>query len=461
MTRAPRAALGNRALVAALIAAAALSLGLAVQIRDGMISPFALVWLTAAIVLMLVSLFAPRLPAIEFRGDVIVALVLAVSLIVQFVVLFNSPPMAFGVMTPGWNATFLVGLGAAALATIAIVATPRVTAFPIVVLIAAFLTVGVVIIHTSPSPPIDVFVFQQQSSDALLHGRNPYTESFPDIYGGASGAYGPGLSVGGRLMFGFPYPPLSLLLALPGYAFLADYRYAQLVAMAAAAIFMIAIGRSQVSALAAAVFLFTPRSFFVLEQGWTDPFCVLLASATLLSIVRWPRAWPYVLGLAIAVKQYMILALPAVLLVMDTTTVDWRRARSVLMRACLVALGVTLPFALVNPSAFVESVVTLQFFQPFRRDALSYLVAIAGADGPAPGSIWTLVAGLVGLALAMWRAPRTVSGVAIVLAVASVSIFAFSKQGFCNYYYFTIGMLCLAVAATNARGLTPNSARNA
>ena len=37
----------------------------------------------------------------------------------------------------------------------------------------------------------------------------------------------------------------------------------------------------------------------------------------------------------------------------------------------------------------------------------------------------------------------------MVLALGSVSFFAFSKQGFCNYYYFTIGMLCLAVAASN------------
>jgi hypothetical protein len=92
---------------------------------------------------------------------------------------------------------------------------------------------------------------------------------------------------------------------------------------------------------------------------------------------------------------------------------------------------------------------------------LSYLVAIAGPEGAAPSSIWTLVACLAGLAIAMWRSPRTLTGFAMVLALGSVSFFAFSKQGFCNYYYFTIGMLCLAVAAANARGLTPNSARNA
>jgi hypothetical protein len=71
------------------------------------------------------------------------------------------------------------------------------------------------------------------------------------------------------------------------------------------------------------------------------------------------------------------------------------------------------------------------------------------------------VAGLAALAVAMWRVPRTAAGFAVVLGFTGLCFFAFSKQGFCNYYYFTIGMLCLAVAAANSRGLTPNSARNA
>ena len=47
-------------------------------------------------------------------------------------------------------------------------------------------------------------------------GANPYAITFPDIYRQNGDFYGPGLSVGGRLQFGFPYFPLSLLLVDAG-----------------------------------------------------------------------------------------------------------------------------------------------------------------------------------------------------------------------------------------------------
>ncbi len=57
---------------------------------------------------------------------------------------------------------------------------------------------GVWIIRNSPSPAIDVFVFQQESSAALLRGENPYKLTFANIYGDLP-LYPPDLVRGGRL----------------------------------------------------------------------------------------------------------------------------------------------------------------------------------------------------------------------------------------------------------------------
>ena len=52
-------------------------------------------------------------------------------------------------------------------------------------------------------------------------------------------------------------------------------------------------------------------------------------------------------------------------------------------------------------------------------------------------------------ALALWRAPRTPAGFALVVGVAFLGFFAWGKQAFANYYLFVVGALCLAVAASD------------
>src|SRR5207344_3205983 len=102
---------------------------------------------------------------------------------------------------------------------------------------------------------------------ALRSGSNPYAITFPNIYQFQNGDYyGPGLSVDGRLHFGFPYFPLSLLVAMPGQLFDEDSRYAQLVAIELAAVLMAFTRPRGFGVVAAALYLTTPRLFFVLEQ---------------------------------------------------------------------------------------------------------------------------------------------------------------------------------------------------
>ena len=210
--------------------------------------------------------------------------------------------------------------------------------------------------------------------------------------------------------------------------------------------------RGRSGGLAAALYLFTPRNFFVLEQSWTEPFVVLFLAATVWCAARHPRVAPYVLGLFLAVKQYAVLALPLALLIAPAAD-DVRgaaagsRARGRGRRRRHAAAG---PAG--SPAGFLRAVVELQFYQPFRPEALSYLGLLAGPDGQPPfgtGVAFAVAAAVMGLAL--WRAARTPAGFALGVSAMFLAFFVLNKQAFANYYFFVIGALCVAVAATDRR----------
>ena len=60
------------------------------------------------------------------------------------------------------------------------------------------------------------------------------------------------------------------------------------------------------------------------------------------------------------------------------------------------------------------------------------------------------VAVVLTLGLSLWRAPRSAAGFAGSVGLVYLSLFAFSKQAFANYYFFVIGAFCCAVAASGA-----------
>jgi hypothetical protein len=292
---------------------------------------------------------------------------------------------------------------------------------------------------------IDVVVFQRDGIAALRAGRNPYALTFPNIYPPAAAAayYGANLGGGGRLPFGFVYPPLSLLLAAPGAILGGDFRYAQLVATTAAGALIAAARGGKAGLLAAALWLYTPRGFFVIEQGWTEPFVVALLALVVFAGCR-QRPWllAVALGLLVASKQYLVLALPLVV----RLTAGRRRA-ALLVVAVGSALVVTAPLACWDWRAFGRSVLALQFAQPFRPDALSVPAALAALSGVRlPSGVAFAAAG--GALLLAWRAwPATPSGFASAVALLFFVFFAFNKQAFCNYYTLVLGALAMAVGA--------------
>jgi hypothetical protein len=300
------------------------------------------------------------------------------------------------------------------------------------------------IITASPAPRIDVYAFHEEAFRVLSRHGNPYAVDMPNIYGHTMW-YAPGFATGDHVLVGFLYPPLSLALTWLGKQ-AGDYRYASAAAVTLAGFFLARARGGRLGLVAAALLLFTPRGLFVLEQGWTEPLVVLFLAATIYSACRAPKAVPWVFGLLLAVKQYGILLFPLSVLLVEKGPF-WRKWLTFATKAVATAAVVTLPGALPNLRAFVNSVVLFQGRQPFRSDALSY-AAWSAVDGVPRLPGWaSFAAALVALGLCLWRAPRTPAGFATSTCLVLLCFFAFAKQAFCNYYYVILAAGCCAVAA--------------
>lgn len=295
----------------------------------------------------------------------------------------------------------------------------------------------------------DVDLFPREGTAALLSGENPYEITFENIYGKGTPLYAPEVQVGDRLDVGYPYPPLTLLLALPGEVLVGDHRYAATVGVGLTSLLLALMQRDRIARGAALLLAFSPLAFRVVYNGWSEPFVALFLAASVVAAVRAPGASPVTLGLLVAAKQY---AAPSLLVavVLLRTVRDRIGAVRAFALSSAVALATILPFFLWNPGRFVHSVVVFHVLQPVRVDAVSIPGWLARAD-VATGPAWiAFFAAAFALMLVLRWAPRTPAGYAAGIAVVYLVFFLTSKQAFMNYYYFVLVALVAAVAATNA-----------
>lgn len=309
---------------------------------------------------------------------------------------------------------------------------------------------------------IDVHVFLAGGVHRLVHGANPYSMTFPNIYGPFLGSlyYGAGVVIHGVVNYGFPYMPLSLLWALPSYL-LGDVSYAGALGLGALAWALAGPSASRRSRAYAVLVVVMPGTVELMLGSWTETSIVALLGLAVWAIVTERLTLAAVLvGLLLVSKQYMIVALPCLWLLRPY--MDRRRVAL----GVGTALVVTLPFVLLNVHAFWRSVVEWQFIQPFRPDSLSVLAYSTDHFAwPAPGSYGALSigVGLAAAALFSWRVKPGAAQFATGIGLSILATLLFSKQAFINYYYLVGGAFLIAAWASEAvpDRLHPHTPRSA
>lgn len=431
---------------AAALAIAAATLGHAIQISSGTYNPDALWWVGVSLVFCLFGVLTHRV-----AGPLTTQGVQLASVLLTLGILWNVTQLVTA--TPGFNIVEGTSLapfyaGCVVIAVLVLLGVSGLEAarrwwFPAVLAVGALL--GVWMFKASPNPYIDVVVVHNEAMDALLKGRDPYRISFPNIYGDDwRHFYNPAVVFGDRIAFGYPYPPPSLILAIPSYVLFGDYRYSEL-GFLIGALALIGYGRRHLAAkLAAVMLLTTPRGFFVLEQGWTEPIALFLLALTTFLMKGGPVRASWAAGLMLATKQYLPFTGLAVLRSLLLAPRQWKTA---LFWIVLTGALCILPFALWHPNSFMRSVVWLQTLEPFRTDSLSFLIW-ADRSGIGRGSfLWAIGAAVIAAVVTLFTTRNTASGFAASAALTMFAMFALGSKAFCNYYYFVIGAMCIALAA--------------
>ncbi len=424
----------------------ALLVGVAIQIKDGTYQP-------AAMILIGLSL----LVGIAFLGinsvndkDIPpfwILLPLVLGILVELIIAMVD-----------WRASDSSMAASSAIVCMAfacLLPVPKLQLALVWLMLVAFLWMGAMHIAEHPHTGVDVLVFQGDGAKELLVGRNPYAMRFPNVYGNNKSFYGPGVvDENNMLTIGFPYPPASLLMITPSVALTNDVRYSDLAALVISAGLMAFAMPGRLSALTAALFMLSPRNMLVLEYSWTESLLLMTFSLMLFLAIRKKSIMPYALGLFFATKQSSVLALPGSGAAGAGSRILPEADRNASQGGCGRNCDHTAVLSLESARILARRR-AMAVYPTLPPDALSFMVWLKQNElmpwlftGPEHRPTMLVPFALVvGVALlAVWRSPRTPAGFAATVCMLNLVFFAFSKQAFCNYYFFAIGAACWALA---------------
>jgi hypothetical protein len=345
----------------------------------------------------------------------------------NLLLLFRGPIQILPKNT-GFYLSFLLWLSLVLLLAYAfMVRLPRVRTWLALLLLGIAATTHLVVIRIVPFPLIDVFTVISEASVALLEGRNPYTNSYTDIYQGQ-----------GVTPSGFGYLPGIFPWSVAGMVMAGDIRAGNFLALVGIAlIFILASSAKGVDGkylLACLVFL-GGAGLFVAEQAWIDSILAFLvfASTWLLGKRRLVAA-AVLAGLLCTTKQYGVVAF-CFLVVMAWNREGGRPATKFLAIAFLTGVLIQVPFFLWDFGAYWNAVFVGIGNLPFRPDAYT-LISWASAHGIHVVGM-PLIGALISLVLT-WkcRMGRFTDPAIILSAVATsyMGIFLSNRHAFCNYY---------------------------
>jgi len=269
---------------------------------------------------------------------------------------------------------------------------------------------------------IDVFNFAQRLTLQLLHGKDPYAIALPTTTPHVPLAH-------------YTYWPGVLLLSVPG-RLIGDIRVSNLLAAVAliAAITVLAKrhGGGEHAWRCLVLCLTLPFFPFMILQAWAEVYLMAAIALWILLRDKHRTSSVAILGVAMA-------TVPTPLPLLVFPFLWWRRARVEIVAAAVLAVAISLPFAVwAGPANFVSYTLGFQAHLAPRVDGLDLDAAWIRLTGAwLPTWVWPAWTGTTLLLLSRAR-PRSWTVAFYLGAVLLAVAFLFAKWAFFNYYFLVV-----------------------
>ena len=287
------------------------------------------------------------------------------------------------------------------------------------------------LILASSAPRIDTFDLFKLGPKYLIEGKNPYSQSYPQLYRGVTADY-------------YSYSPLTLYLFLPADILFNDPRYTYLVSDLVVVFLLYKILSkaknlsSRTKYLLPLLFLYHPSESIILEQSWMDPliFMMLVLFVYFERCSKELKKFSFIpLAFFLGMRHTMLIISPVFFLF-----------KKIARKTVFLSLGAIflafLPFALWNFGDFWDDLVKFYVTYPVRHDSItlnSFIFFTFGKD--LPKTLMNIL-GLLPLALVLIKRPDNWHKLLLAIALLLFALSFFNKLAFVNHYFF-ISLLIL------------------
>ncbi|MCX6731360.1 MAG: hypothetical protein NTZ55_05945 [Candidatus Roizmanbacteria bacterium] len=209
------------------------------------------------------------------------------------------------------------------------------------IFIIFFVFLSLLTIFGSPRPTVDSFVILKEAPQKLMQGLNPYDSTYSRVYKNMEPDY-------------FNYLPLSIVYFLPFVALFNDPRFGLVITMITTYLLLNKLQKknTEQKSLYSSLFLFAPRSFYMIEHAYLDTVIFFLFVLALYFQERKKyKLFSLVLSCFFLFKQNMIILFPLFIKKLFQ--------KRVMLVMFLLPFLTILIFFLWNPSSFFKNVVTV------------------------------------------------------------------------------------------------------
>ncbi len=312
--------------------------------------------------------------------------------------------------------------------------------FILVALSSLFLLFEVLV---ASNPGIDTYHYMEVATKEIIIHKNPYLIKFGDYYNGEfKDVYG------GQYVFN--YWPISLYLCTFSKLVFSDVRFIMVIFQLLIGFVLLTITYrkrySQVWLYFLLLWIMNPVVAFVNIQSWVDAFAPLYLLLTIVFLQKKNLTLSAItLGLLASIKLYYCFTVPFVFIFI------WNHQRPEFLRYVLITffgfIVTFIPFLALSPNELFNNTVIYFTKSKLRLESLSYIAYIkwiVNIDLSRIGLLLSILFLFFGYAKAFLKKMKLFELIQV-MNFSYLAFFLFSKQAFCNYYYYNLFLSFLLI----------------